>query len=467
MAKRILREAFNIKNASRTAKDGHEYKIAYIDPATSENTFAFKDAIKKYNAKYFSDLKAWGWFLGQNPESVYRQYIQPCMEYLTTVEDGGKGERSNKVTEIIDQLIQDLQGKIQSIKVPNVKNLVDELVQFKADLLNCVSSEEFKKRLEPIIKFQQAQGHAFSFKNALLIMFQDPKATMVKSETAWGKMNRIVVDKSLPIILWRPDKEPLTISQKNNIRRQFLANAGVNSVNELNPGQKEELRVQLSGGKIKTNMDGRPMYKTYYGYDIRFTKQMEGKEELVNGNKGEIDWYDKSTEQSEYIAMLVKSCTKMIQESGVQIEYVPLESMGGALGVSTSGKIKLSDKEEYSQNYFDTIVHEFSHELLHQKYLKKSGNEEWARFFVGTQNGRGYVEQQAELSAWIVCKHFNLDRIQSLNYTANWGMNDRTCAKVFDSVAECASFIIKKIGSYISAANAEVNNNGEDIETEE
>ena len=49
MAKRILREAFNIKNASRTAKDGHEYKIAYIDPTTSENTFAFKDAIKKYN----------------------------------------------------------------------------------------------------------------------------------------------------------------------------------------------------------------------------------------------------------------------------------------------------------------------------------------------------------------------------------------------------------------------------------
>ena len=46
-------------------------------------------------------------------------------------------------------------------------------------------------------------------------------------------------------------------------------------------------------------------------------------------------------------------------------------------------------------------------------------------------------------------------------------MNDRTCAKVFDSVAECASFIIKKIGSYISAANTEVNNNGEDIETEE
>ena len=63
-----------------------------------------------------------------------------------------------------------------------------------------------------------------------------------------------------------------------------------------------------------------------------------------------------------------------------------------------------------------------------------------------------------------VCKHFNLDRDTSINYSASWGMDDKTCAKVFDSVAECASFIIKKIGSYISSANAEVNNNGEEID---
>ena len=48
MAKRILKEAFNLKNANYKSKDGNEHKIAYIDPATSENTFAFKDAIKKF-----------------------------------------------------------------------------------------------------------------------------------------------------------------------------------------------------------------------------------------------------------------------------------------------------------------------------------------------------------------------------------------------------------------------------------
>ena len=156
MAKRILKEAFNLKNANYKSKDGNEHKIAYIDPTTSENTFAFKDAIKKFGAKFFSSIKAWGWFLGDNPEYVYKNNIQPCLEYLTTVEDGGKGDRRNKVTDIIDNLIQDLNsGSIGSISMPTVKNVTEALEEFKTDLLNCMTSEEFLKKMEPIIKYQK------------------------------------------------------------------------------------------------------------------------------------------------------------------------------------------------------------------------------------------------------------------------------------------------------------------------
>ena len=452
---KLINEEFNIKNGLATAKDGHQYKIAYIDPATSENTFNFRESIKRYNAKFFPELKAWGWFLGQDPEGVYRKYIQPCLEYLTTVEDNGEGNRQNQVTQIIDQLIQELSGTIQSIKMPTAKNVLQELTQFKADLMNCMSSEEFKAKLEPIIKFQQAQGHRCSFRNAILIIFQDPQATMVKSETAWKNMNRIVTDKSHAIILFRPNKEPLTPEEREMKKLQFLRLLGVKSEAELNPGQKEELRVQLNGGELK---DGAIQFKPYFAYDIRFTEQMKGKDTLVDpkGNQ-ELEWYDKSTDEHEYTQLLVNSCIKMIQDSGVKIEYVPLESMGGALGVSCSGKIKLSDKPVYTQNYFSTMVHEFSHELLHQKYLSKSGTEEYAQLFVGKAQGRAMVEQQAELSAWIVCKHFNLDRVESLNYTASWGLDDKTCAKVFDTVANCASFIINKIGVYMEASAKEFN----------
>lgn len=475
MSKKILKEAFNIRNASRTAKDGHEYRIAYIDPNTSENTFAFKDTIRKYGAKFFSDLKAWGWFLGSNPEEVYRTKIQPCLEYLTTVEDEGKGTRQNQVTSIIDGLIQELNsGEVSQLNIPTVKSLQEELIQFKADLLNCVSSEEFQKRLLPIIKFQQAQGHKCSFRNALLIMFQDPQATMVKSKTAWNKMNREVVDNSHPIILFRPDKEPLKKWERDRVKRQFLQDAGVTSERELNPGQKEELRVQLSGGTIKSNDDGRRKFKNYLAYDIRFTKQMEGKEELVGDNSGkqDLDWYDKSKEEHEFTQLVMESAMKMIESSGVKIEYVPIETLNGALGVSTSGVIKLPTERYYTQNAFDTIVHEFAHELLHQRYLKlagdKTGNNEWSQFFIQKHQGRGPIEQQAELCSWIVCKAFNLGREQSLNYVAGWGglKDPKSAAKSFDCLASVASFIIQKIRGYINQTNAEINNDGEEFEEE-
>lgn len=452
----MLNESFNIKNATLTAKDGHEYNIAYIDPETSESTFQYKDEIKKYGARFFSDLKAWGWYLGQNPQVIYDKYIKPCLEYLVKVEDNGGGNRQNSVTSIIDELISEINsGDIQQLETKNVnvKDLKAELLQFKSDLLNCYSSEDFKKKIEPIIKFQQAQGHAFSFKNALLILFQDPKATLVKSKTLWFKMNRQVVDTSHPIVLFRPDVDKKsTKEEREAITAAYLYDVGENSVNDLTPGQKEELSIRLRGNSNPIN------FKMYFGYDIRFTKQIEGKEELVGDKQGQSpDWYNKSTDKNEYLSLLIDGATQMILDSGLTVKYVPSEELGGALGsASADGTIKLIENPEPVINYANTIIHEFAHELLHLKYLKKTsevtGNQEWAQFYVGTEKGRGFVEQQAELCAWMVLKHFNIDVTEtSLVYTAGWGMTtEKSAAKVFDTIADCASFIMRKIGAYMS-----------------
>jgi len=106
------------------------------------------------------------------------------------------------------------------------KKVLDKLQEFKASL-SYLSSDELKAKLEPIIKFQQAQGHRFSFKNAIMIVIQDPEATMVKSKTGWEKMNRIVIDKSHPIILFRPNKEAMTPEQKQAFTQKFLGICGV------------------------------------------------------------------------------------------------------------------------------------------------------------------------------------------------------------------------------------------------
>lgn len=459
----MINEAFNIKNKRMTAQDGHKYDIAYIDPATSENTYQYKDEIKKYGARYFSDLKAWGWYLGQDPKGVYTKYIKPCLEYLVSVEDNGQGERKNGVIDIIDELLAELSsGNIEQGKTASVKNLKNELQQFKSDLLNCVNSEDFKKKIEPIIKFQQAQGHSFSFKNAILIMFQDPKATMVKSKSLWFKMNREVVDTSHPIILFRPDSDRKTTKdEREGITAEYLYQVGADSVEDLTPGQKEELSIRLRGNSNPLS------FKSYFAYDIRFTKQVEGKEELVNQKTGdEPDWYDKSTDKSEYLSLLIDSATQMIIDSGCKINYVPLSEMGGALGsANANGTITLAKDAEPVLNYANTIIHEFAHELLHLNYIKKTSEvndtAEWAQFYVGTSQGRGFVEQQAELCAWMVLKHFGFDVTDSsLVYTSGWGMtNEKAAAKVFDTIADCASFIMRKLGAYIDkeSSNQEKN----------
>lgn len=90
---------------------------------------------------------------------------------------------------------------------------------------------------------------------------------------------------------------------------------------------------------------------------------------------------------------------------------------------------------------FNTLVHEFAHELLHQKYLSNNNNE-LKDFFIGTQQGRGIVEQQAELTAWIVLMHFGYNLETSINYVSMWGLDEKTAPFVFDTVTNVANKIV-------------------------
>ena len=100
--------------------------------------------------------------------------------------------------------------------------------------------------------------------------------------------------------------------------------------------------------------------------------------------------------------------------------------------------------QKINTGLINTLVHEFAHELLHQKYLKNN-NKELSEYFVGTSEGRGKVEQQAELCAWIVMKNFGYDMPTNINYVGIWGLDQSNAAEVFDSVANVAQYIVKGI----------------------
>ena len=443
----LLNEEINYK----VEKTKNGTPIAYIDPQTSENVYNFKETIKKYGGRWDSYGKRWFWWLSKNPQEtdeILKTKVNPAIDELTKVETPMNGNRRNSsdIKEKVAKMVKEL-DVILSTPVSGDEATAEEIkgrvASFKEKIVKITSSEEFKALLGPIIKFRQAMGHAYSFSNMILIWLQDPKATMVKSKSRWLKMNRVVINNAPAIMLSIPvGLTPYTPEEKKYITDNFLKKNNVKSVKELNPGQKEQLSVKLSGGKPK----GFKLSPSFY--DHRFTKPIPGKEDLAPKADKDVEWFDDKSPSSEKTIALYDAAIKSIQDVGIKVTYVA--DLGGARGVSTSGQIKVLANTRKNIGDFSTLVHEFSHEFLHQTYLKSRGDNDYSSFFVGTEKGRAQVEQQAELSAWIICQYFGFEMPTSINYMGCWGMDEKSAANVFDTVANTSSKIIELISNNLN-----------------
>jgi hypothetical protein len=58
--KKSIRENFEIRKGSLTTQKGGKTTIAYITSTNGEQSFDFKDVIKKYNGRWFPNIKSWG-----------------------------------------------------------------------------------------------------------------------------------------------------------------------------------------------------------------------------------------------------------------------------------------------------------------------------------------------------------------------------------------------------------------------
>lgn len=441
----LLTEIYNIKNGTFKKKDGSTIRVAYIDPKSSESTFNIKDELKKFGANWMPTINAWGWFIGNNAEQVYKNKIEPCLRYLTTIEQNPDSEERN-VEEIIDTLIKELDGAVGEIPMNakpkfSEKEVREKLAQYKQDIVSLLSDSEFKAKLVPILKFRQAKGHVFSFGNNMLFYIQDPQNTLVKSKTDWGKMNRIVNDDAPALWGWMPGGfKKLTPQQKEEIINKYLVRWGLNDKSEMNPGQKEIVSKKLNPPDLSK---GFRLVACFY--DVRFTTQMEGKEDVVgSANTDSMPWTG-DTEVTEFTEELCDAILQVISNSGVKVK--PVKDLGGAQGVSKSGTIEYLEDGKKNIDLFNTLCHEFSHELLHQKFLRNSNEHPngYGSYFIGTSEGRAKVEQQAELSAWIVCRYFDYDMSTNINYVGLWGLDEKAAPFVFDTVASAATAIIQNV----------------------
>ena len=435
-------------------KDGTISNIILVTGDKTDSTFDYKDEMKNFGAKWIGSLRTWGWYASQDPEknnTIIEKMVKPAVEFLLSKEKDKGADGNRNIIGIIDKILQALNTdntEAEELASNNVymskKEITERVYSFKQKLVNTLSSEDFKRLLMPIIKARKAQGYRYSLSNTILIWCQDPEATMVKNKTDWLKANRRVKPNAPVIGLFIKTGGNKMFSGREaraKAKERWMQANHFTSEEEMSVGDKERLRHYLD-----STDDSAISFKLgFFFYDIRFTEQIEGTEDVV-GSNSDVPWFNDSGNETKAVKEKIEAVLEVVKDSGVNVSSQP--SLNGALGVSMGGSIKVLDKAKLNSNYLMTICHEFAHELLHQKYLHDS-NKEFGQFYFGRPEGKGFVEQQAELTAWIVCNFYGYDIKEAINYAAIWGMNEKNAVHAFDTVAKVADFIINKTNEKI------------------
>ncbi len=454
-------EAFTV---SKTKNPNGKF-IAYIDPAKPENkeTFKYKQIFKDHGAKW--DGKYWFWYVGETKDqwqNVFNRFIKPALEKVHGLEGASEVDSKSGIIASLDALINAIDStpstsvsipvngqKVSIEATPEQKaEITNRLEKFKETLVNLDSDEEFKNTIKIIKAFKNAQGHQYSFNNSLLIWIQSPKSKLVKSGFNWEKVNHEILSTAKPIWIWSPAKKsltPYTREEKQKLTTEFLKRVGKNSYNELGAGEKERLGIILRGRYSGHGFDVTAVF------DIKDTKVMEGKEDLIDQESldkmDSIKWAEDDL-KNENVRPIFDALMNFAKEKGINVSLHA--DLGGAKGSSSSGSINILQNEGNDVGLTKTLAHELAHELLHQTYL--SGRDPLLKqYFIGKSEGRGAIEQQAELSAWMILAEYGFDlKTTSINYAVIWGADKDKMVKVFDTVSNVVNMLLGYIDNFVA-----------------
>lgn len=457
-----ITEAYKV---SRT-KDQRGNPIAFIDPNAPENknTFTYRQVFKDYGAEWSMSPKFknifpphsvgfWFWFIGKTEDqwrNTYDRRIKPALEKVHSIEGVPPEESKESLIASLDAIIEKIQTAQPSydsdviLSKEDKQKILGKLNDFKTMLTNIDNDEDFKVVIKKLMAFKSAQGHQFSLPNTFLVMVQRPEAKMVKSKSNWLSYNRTINNDATPIFLWKPSKSgmiPYSKMEKDKIIRKYLDEIGKRSVDELSPQEKERLAPKISG-----RFNGKD-FELYDAYDISDTTLIDGREDLIQPSLQsnlDIKW-NESNEIDENVRPIYSALVDFAEKIGIEVVQADASVMGGALGFSSSGKITILKNDGNDVGLTKTLGHELSHELLHQTYANEK-DPELKQYFIGREEGRELVEQQAELTAWMVMASFGYDlKTTSLNYVAIWGGRPESMVGVFDSVSKAANLLISEI----------------------
>jgi antirestriction protein ArdC len=265
------------------------------------------------------------------------------------------------------------------MKRDEAMKLVENGIAALNDALRAGHSETLERFLESLARF-----HTYSFNNALLIALQRPDATRVAGFHAWRKLGRFVKKGEHGIAIFAP------MSRRKS---------------------RDERQQSMTEGE-----------QAIFGFRIAHVFDVEQTEGDPLPEFARL-----SGDAKGWLAHLENT----VRDAGVDLEYGHIGFPIGAKGISTPGAIKVSPRLSEPEK-FAVLVHEFAHELLHQRTDRKQHTTRQIR------------ETEAEAVAYTVCRAFGIDSTtRSSDYIQLYRGNEETLTESLKFVQHTAAQIIE------------------------
>ncbi|MCM3227575.1 ArdC family protein [Terribacillus saccharophilus] len=276
--------------------------------------------------------------------------------------------------------------------------------QLEEGLKNIFSNEHFNHLLKVM-----ATNKGKSLRNNVLILAQNPEATMTMGYKDWQKIGRQVVSgKGSGITILAPSKKKMEMEK-------------------IDP-QTEKPELDKEGNVVTNKVDVLVGYTPVKVFDI---SQTTGKE-IPNLREFMKD----IMQEDEHISSLYKNFTGFLNGNRNQnvFESATEKGVGGYYNRETK-EIVISNTEGLSDSEkFSVLIHEYAHANLHNKENPMKDLP------------RGHKEAQAESVAYVVNYYYGLDSgDQSIGYIAHWAKDFELAEKALKEVQEVANEIIDDI----------------------
>lgn len=252
----------------------------------------------------------------------------------------------------------------------------------------------------------------YSINNQILIMMQNPDATMCQSYTGWKEIGRTVKKGERGIRILAP------APYKKEVEKQKVDESGKAIFNAKGEPVTEMVEVKKMGFKATSTFDisqteGEPIPRL-------------GVDELL----GKVDGYE----------MLMEAIKHAVE---IPVTFEDIQS--GAKGYYSVEENRIAIKEGMSETQtVKTALHEASHAALHSRTMmsgdvdKKSLNQK---------------ETEAESVAFVVCQHYGIDTSDySFGYVATWA-SDKEVPELkasLETIRRTASDLIVKIDDKVA-----------------